>query len=231
MGHYATLGLDRSSATPETIKKAFRKLALQYHPDRLVGKNDGEKAQALAKFKAISEAYEVLSDDGKKSAYDSYRGGGSYYGGYGTHRSSSSSSSSSSSAHGFGGGGTGESEWYNNGSNRSRWSYGSKYGSEYGGSSNSFHASFRRFTGVRLVDVLSATALLSVMAGGVLTLEYLFGKRDDGRHFGDILTVRSSRYDKKHDDIVAEAYKNSLARNLEINRKAVEKMKVDNLKA
>ncbi|BCX03951.1 MAG: molecular chaperone DnaJ [Candidatus Roseilinea sp.] len=68
--YYKTLGVDRN-ADPETIKKAFRKLARQYHPDA----NKGDK-KAEEKFKEINEAYEVLSDPEKRKLYD--RMGASY---------------------------------------------------------------------------------------------------------------------------------------------------------
>src|SRR6266850_198892 len=62
--YYATLGVPRS-ASEDDIKKAFRKLARQYHPD--VAK---DKKTAEAKFKEINEAYEVLSDPEKRKKYD-----------------------------------------------------------------------------------------------------------------------------------------------------------------
>lgn len=72
---YEVLGIARG-ATAEEIKKAYRKGAVKYHPD----KNPGDKA-AEKKFKEISEAYEVLSDERKRQMYDQYgadavRGGG-----------------------------------------------------------------------------------------------------------------------------------------------------------
>ncbi len=64
--YYDTLGLGKG-ASPDEIKKAYRKLAIKYHPD----KNPGDKS-AEEKFKQISEAYEALSDPKKKSMYDQF---------------------------------------------------------------------------------------------------------------------------------------------------------------
>ena len=64
--YYATLGLEKGASDDE-IKKAFRKLAIKYHPD----KNQGDK-EAESKFKEINEAYQVLSDPEKKATYDRY---------------------------------------------------------------------------------------------------------------------------------------------------------------
>ncbi|THB77056.1 MAG: J domain-containing protein [Desulfobulbaceae bacterium] len=66
MEYYETLGLPKT-ASSEEIKKAYRKLALKYHPDRNSGDKDAE-----ARFKDISEAYAVLSDPEKKKQYDTY---------------------------------------------------------------------------------------------------------------------------------------------------------------
>jgi len=63
--YYEVLGIQRN-ATKEEIKNAYRKLALQYHPDR------NKSAGAEEKFKEISEAYAVLSDDEKRRTYDLY---------------------------------------------------------------------------------------------------------------------------------------------------------------
>ena len=64
--YYETLGVSRG-ATQEEVKKAYRKRALQFHPDRNPGDAEAEK-----KFKEISEAYEVLSDEEKRRTYDRY---------------------------------------------------------------------------------------------------------------------------------------------------------------
>jgi molecular chaperone DnaJ len=63
---YTTLGVARD-AGGEDLKKAYRKMAMKYHPDR----NPGDK-QAEAKFKEVNEAYDVLKDDQKRSAYDRF---------------------------------------------------------------------------------------------------------------------------------------------------------------
>ena len=64
--YYEVLGVDRS-ASGDDIKKAYRKLAMKYHPDR----NPGDK-EAEEKFKEANEAYEVLSNPDKKSRYDQF---------------------------------------------------------------------------------------------------------------------------------------------------------------
>ena len=62
--YYKILGVDKSASESE-IKKAYRKSAIKYHPD----KNPDDK-EAEAKFKEAAEAYEILSDDEKRAAYD-----------------------------------------------------------------------------------------------------------------------------------------------------------------
>uniref|UniRef100_A0AB39JCM3 Dnaj Domain-Containing Protein n=1 Tax=Florenciella sp. virus SA2 TaxID=3240092 RepID=A0AB39JCM3_9VIRU len=61
MDHYTTLKLTKEQATPENIKKNYKKMALKYHPDR-----GGDPEM----FKKISEAYQILSDPVKKRQYD-----------------------------------------------------------------------------------------------------------------------------------------------------------------
>jgi molecular chaperone DnaJ len=64
--YYELLGVDRR-ASQDDIKKAFRKLAMQYHPDRNPGNAESERH-----FKELNEAYNVLSDPGKRSQYDTF---------------------------------------------------------------------------------------------------------------------------------------------------------------
>src|SRR5213595_4239042 len=64
--YYGVLGVDRG-ASDDDIKKAYRKLAMTYHPDRNNGSKDAEE-----KFKSITEAYDVLRDPDKRALYDRY---------------------------------------------------------------------------------------------------------------------------------------------------------------
>ena len=64
--YYEILGVDRQSSSKE-IKNAYRKLAFKYHPD----KNQGDAA-AEQKFKEAAEAYDILSNNEKKSRYDQF---------------------------------------------------------------------------------------------------------------------------------------------------------------
>ena len=83
--YYEVLGVDKS-ASADAIKKAYRKKAIQYHPDR----NPGDK-EAEEKFKEAAEAYEVLSNPDKKARYDQFgfagvdgaAGGAGGFGGFG----------------------------------------------------------------------------------------------------------------------------------------------------
>lgn len=77
--YYKILGIEKG-ASKDDIKKAFRGLASKYHPDKKTGDE--------AKFKEVSEAYSVLSDDSKRAQYDAYGqsypgGGGAHWGGFG----------------------------------------------------------------------------------------------------------------------------------------------------
>merc|ERR1712224_753339 len=65
--YYEVLGVEKT-ATADEIKKSYRKLAIRWHPD----KNPNNKEEAEEKFKEISAAYSILSDENKRSQYDKY---------------------------------------------------------------------------------------------------------------------------------------------------------------
>lgn len=96
MDHYKVLGISKN-ATNREIKEAFRRLAIKFHPDKHTQSSKPVKEKATHKFKRISEAYEILSDDRKRAEYNlrssssssSFNGGttrknyGHGHGGYG----------------------------------------------------------------------------------------------------------------------------------------------------
>lgn len=84
--YYEVLGVAKT-ATAEEIKKAYRKKAIKYHPDRQTDKTEAEKKEAEEKFKEAAEAYEVLSNADKRARYDQFghagMGGAGGFGGFG----------------------------------------------------------------------------------------------------------------------------------------------------
>lgn len=82
--YYEVLGVDKKASADE-IKKAYRKIAIKYHPDRQSGKSDTEKKEAEEKFKEAAEAYDVLHDEQKRQQYDQFgfNGPGGFGGGAG----------------------------------------------------------------------------------------------------------------------------------------------------
>ena len=69
--YYALLGVDRK-ADDAALKKAYRKAAVKWHPDKHASKPEAEQKAAEEKFKEIAEAYDVLSDPQKRQIYDVY---------------------------------------------------------------------------------------------------------------------------------------------------------------
>lgn len=102
--YYDLLGVV-PTATADEIKKSYRKLAMQWHPDKV--SDESKKKEAEEKFKNISEAYEVLSDATKRSTYDKYGEEGLKEGGGGGFRDAHSMFADLFGFGGFGGGGRG----------------------------------------------------------------------------------------------------------------------------
>ena len=85
--YYDLLGVEKT-ASENDIKKAYRKLAMKYHPDKYSNASEKEKKEAEEKFKEVNEAYQVLSDPDKRSKYDrfghaAFENGGGGAGGFG----------------------------------------------------------------------------------------------------------------------------------------------------
>lgn len=128
---YSILGVSRS-AKPDEIKKAYRKLAMKYHPD----KNPGDK-KAEEHFKELTEAYEVLSDEKKRQMYDQFgfAGAGAGYAGAGA---------------GGGGGGFGGFQQGFGSSDDFQDIFGDMFGDVFGGRTGGFRQTRRQHRGADL---------------------------------------------------------------------------------
>jgi molecular chaperone DnaJ len=112
--YYTVLNVDRN-ASKEELKKAYRKLAMQYHPDRNPGDKESEE-----KFKEAAEAYEVLNNDDKRARYDRFGHDGLRSGGFGSSGFSDINDIFSHFSDIFGGGSSIFDDFFSSGSQRGR---------------------------------------------------------------------------------------------------------------
>jgi molecular chaperone DnaJ len=112
--YYTVLNVDRN-ASKEDLKKAYRKLAMQFHPDRNPGDNEAEE-----KFKEAAEAYEVLNNDDKRARYDRFGHDGLRGGGFGSSGFSDINDIFSHFSDIFGGGSSIFDDFFSSGSQRGR---------------------------------------------------------------------------------------------------------------
>uniref|UniRef100_A0A7N0ZZS0 J domain-containing protein n=1 Tax=Kalanchoe fedtschenkoi TaxID=63787 RepID=A0A7N0ZZS0_KALFE len=156
MDYYEILGVKRSATKPQ-IKEAFRNLAMKFHPDKHPGSSEAVKEGATLRFKQVSEAYQVLMNDGKRADYDSLCGSGrSTRGGF---------ASTSSSYEGSYGCGTGDYNAYKERHRHRRYAQ--------GGRGDSGFDAAGRFLSNRAL--LFSFAFASVMVGAV----FIFDKGRD----------------------------------------------------
>lgn len=158
MDHYRVLGLSKN-ATRDEIKEAFRNLAVKYHPDKHSQSSNTVRENATLRFKQVSEAYEILSDDRKRANYDirySATNNKNYY-------------SNNSRAGGYG-------KQYNN------YGYGYGYGYEYkrpGSSSSNVGDGFVSKLEIALRFLTTRAFLLNAAFAGYLIIPFFFKSEDE----------------------------------------------------
>ncbi|KAL1220120.1 Chaperone protein dnaJ 72 [Cardamine amara subsp. amara] len=173
--HYQVLGITRN-ATRQEVKDAFRRLAIKYHPDKHAQSPDHVRHNATVRFKLVSEAYEVLNDDRKRSSYNAVsdsdcfrRTGGSYSNPYGNR---------SGRAYGYG------------------YSARNRQGSSF---SNGFDSTFRYLTTrAFLLNLALAGGLYFAFAAIDSSGETLWKMRNSGKSFEE--AMESIEKTKAHKD-------------------------------
>ncbi|KAG5556094.1 hypothetical protein RHGRI_006653 [Rhododendron griersonianum] len=161
MDHYKALGLNRSASKDE-IKQAFRKLAMQYHPDKHSHSPKPVRDSVTLRFKLVSEAYEVLIDDRKRADYNlrSYNNNNNY-------------------------------NYNNNNNNGRRSNPGYGYGYDYRSGPKSRYSSYRGYNSGFLTprSILLNLAFIGVVLGGIVIIESsrdaLWKLQNPGKSFED----------------------------------------------
>ncbi|XP_041026540.1 chaperone protein dnaJ 72 [Juglans microcarpa x Juglans regia] len=160
--HYKILGLNRNASKGE-IKEAFRKLAVKFHPDKHSQSPNSVRENATLRFKQVSEAYEVLSDDRKRAHYD--------------FRSRSGSGAGPSTRGGYG---------YNHHYHNSHSKYRGWNGKAYG--SSRFESALQFLTTRAFLRNLGfAGALLGGMFMTDMSMEALWKRNNSGKSFEEAI--------------------------------------------
>ncbi|GLC39382.1 hypothetical protein PLESTM_000890700 [Pleodorina starrii] len=172
---YRVLGVE-PGASQDEIKVAFRKLALLHHPDRHTNAARPQQEEAAARFKAITEAYDVLTDDRKRAQYEaSVRYGGSS--GYGAS---------------YGGGGArGRYYSYADHNVNTDWAH-SRYSqtAEHARARISWFQQLQRAVGARKLEAALTLAGVGLLLFGGNAVEAIWTARNQGKSFGDMQAAR-----------------------------------------
>lgn len=185
MDYYRVLGL-KKSATKSEIKDAFRKLAIKFHPDKHTASSESVKDNATLKFKQVSEAYDVLSDDRKRADYNLRHSGS---GGYTT------SSASSSYGSGYGYSST-------NNNTGSGYHKGNGYGYSRPPYSNGFAHKFGKFAHYLTTrDFLLQATFVGIILGGTIIIDksrgILWNLQNSGKSFEAAMdNIQKAKEDK-----------------------------------
>lgn len=169
MDYYKILGINKNASKSE-IKQAFRNLALQFHPDKHTSSPKSVKDNATVKFKQLSEAYDVLSDDRKRADYNfrysnNQRGFGSGQGYSGYQNTNAANSNSGGYGYGYSGG------YQNRNPNGDSYSY---YYSNYSkGADDMGHRVSYKFPSFAFVTT-RAFLLNAVFIGYVFTVLFIY---------------------------------------------------------
>lgn len=191
MDYYRILGLNKS-ATKSEIKDAFRKLAIKFHPDKHTSSSKSVKDSATLKFKQVSEAYDVLSDDRKRADYNSRHSGS---GGYAT-SSASSSYTNNTYNNGYG---------YSSRNNNTGSGYNQGYGYGYSRppyNSNGFAHNFGKFAHYLTTrDFLLHATFVGIILGGTIIIDksrgLLWNLQNSGKSFEAAMdNIQKAKEDK-----------------------------------
>ncbi|KAI5443558.1 chaperone protein dnaJ 72 [Lathyrus oleraceus] len=191
MDHYKVLGLHKT-ASKEEIKSAFKKLAFQFHPDKHSQSPKAVKDNATARFKQVSEAYEILMDDRKRAEYNyRWRSGAGGRSGY--------------TAGGSGGGNSNYYSQYSYGYGRSGNSYEYKSRSGFnggGGFASKFELAIRILTARSyLLNLGFAAAILGVMIVVDTSGESLWKMQNSGKSFEEAMNTIDKAKAYKEDNV------------------------------